>query len=178
MACSALQLISTQRATGPLLEGLRRPQRPDVRRWNMALWAYPRERETPRRLAQALRQRLVDVHARRRDRDFAAAVRSPACHHGLVRGGAVPQLAEGAGLQFHTYLMRRISAMRRSDGVSQQRSPEHRACVLCTAVLPDFRQRLSPQRSPGSLSARYGVLGARTDATKLLFSAEWQGLAN
>ena len=84
---------------GPLLKGLRRPQRPDVRRWNMAFWAYPRERETPRRLAQALRQGLVDVHTRRCDRDFAATVRPPASHDGLVRGGAVPQLAERAGLQ-------------------------------------------------------------------------------
>ena len=136
MECSALQLISTQRATGPLLEGLRRPQRPDVRRWNHALGAHPGERETPRRLAQALRQRLVDVHARRRDRDFAAAVRSPVSHHGLVRGGAVPQLAEGAGFELHTCLMRRISAMRRSDGVSLGGALlGPRVCVFCTAVL-------------------------------------------
>ena len=90
MECSALQLISTQRATGPLLERLRRPQRPDVRRWNMAFWADPGERETPRRLTHALRQRLVDVHARRRDRNLAAAVRSPVSHDCFERGGAVP----------------------------------------------------------------------------------------
>ena len=82
---------------GPLLEGLRRPQRPDVRRRDHTLGRYPGERETPRRLAQALRQRLVDVHARRRDRDFATAVRSRVSHDCLERGGAVPQLAEGAG---------------------------------------------------------------------------------
>ena len=87
---------------GPLLKRLRRPQRPDVRRWNRAFGRYPRERETPRRLAQALRQRLVDVHARRRDRDFTPAVRSPVSHDGLVRGGAVSEFAERAGLQFHT----------------------------------------------------------------------------
>ena len=87
---------------GPLLEGLRRVQRPDVRRWNHALGAHPGERETPRRLPQSLRQRLVDVHARRRDRNLAAAVRSPVSHDCLERGGAVPQLAEGAGFELHT----------------------------------------------------------------------------
>ena len=102
MACSALQLISTQRATGPLLEGLRRPQRPDVRRRYDALGVHPGERQTSCCLPQALRQRLVDVHARRRDRNLAAAVRSPVSHDCLERGGAVPQLAEGAGFELHT----------------------------------------------------------------------------
>ena len=65
-----------------------------------------------------------------------AAVRSPVSHHGLVRGGAVPQLAEGAGFELHTCLMRRISAMRRSDGVSLGGALRgHRVCVFCTAVL-------------------------------------------
>ena len=83
----------------PLLERCRRPQRPDVRRWNDAIGAHPGERETPRRLAQALRQGLVDVHARRRDRNLTAAVRSRVSHDCLERGGAVPEFAEGAGLQ-------------------------------------------------------------------------------
>ena len=86
---------------GPLLEGRCGPQRPDVRRRDRALWRYPGERQAPRRLAQALRQRLVDVHARRRDRNLAAAVRSPVSHDGLVRGGAVSEFAEGAGFEFH-----------------------------------------------------------------------------
>ena len=140
---------------GPLLKGLRRPQRPDVRRWNHAL-AHPGERETPRRLAQALRQRLVDVHARRRDRDFAAAVRSPVSHHGLVRGGAVPQLAEGAGFELHTCLMWRISAMRRSDGVYRSAlRGAPRLCVPPQLSCAEFRQRL---RRSSSLVVRNAPL--------------------
>ena len=106
---------------GPLLERLRRPQRPDVRRGNHTLGAHPGERETPRRLAQALRQRLVDVHARRRDRNLATAVRSPVSHDCLERGGAVSEFAEWAGFEFHPPLRQRL---RRAG------SPWLRVCVL------------------------------------------------
>ena len=142
---------------GPLLERLRRPQWPDVRRWNDALGAYPGERETPRRLPQALRQRLVDVHARRRDRNLAAAVRSRVSHDCLERGGAVSEFAERAGFEFHPPLRQRL---RRAA------LPGSELCALQHSCRQKFRQRLSPQRSPENLSARYGVLGARTDKSK------------